>query len=346
MKEKKKALVLVVLFILSVSIYACGKDNPSLQQEDLKMISPAKENEEGRQEDLIEKEDGKDKQEDLAEKEGDKEGSQKQPVGDIPEFLENYFEFGTYSKKIRIPNADNMEYVAITEENRIEIPECNVLSILFNTLYNDIVLYEGSPEEIKDFFGEIQKLEFQKEKEYVDTLPLNADCVFEADSIMVNGHSNYIRIHIRSFSDGMHYFDIHQENQEVIYASAKSESLLDMVKTMAGLKSIDINKSEGIEKLEAFIDNVWQPLDEEKKELFQFIIKEKVEKIKNYSGGCPFEYKLKATLHDGETVDIYYASDSCGALVIGDSTYEVELAPEEGEEFKYRNQLADFFGKP
>ena len=31
-------------------------DNPSLQQEDLKMISPAKENEEGRQEDLIEKE--------------------------------------------------------------------------------------------------------------------------------------------------------------------------------------------------------------------------------------------------------------------------------------------------
>ncbi len=149
MKVQKKALVLVVLFILSVSIYACGKDNPSLQQEDLKMISPAKENEEGRQEDLIEKEDGKDKQEDLAEKEGDKEGSQKQPVGDIPEFLENYFEFGTYSKKIRIPNADNMEYVAITEENRIEIPECNVLSILFNTLYNDIVLYEGSPEEIK-----------------------------------------------------------------------------------------------------------------------------------------------------------------------------------------------------
>ena len=85
MKVQKKALVLVVLFILSVSIYACGKDNPSLQQEDLKMISPAKENEEGRQEDLIEKEDGKDKQEDLAEKEGDKEGSQKQPVGDIPD---------------------------------------------------------------------------------------------------------------------------------------------------------------------------------------------------------------------------------------------------------------------
>lgn len=333
MKAKKKVLLLATFFILSVFLYACKEDNQSLSQKDLEVTNP-------------EKEDRGDKQEDFIEKEDVEEDRQKQLAGDIPDFLENYFEFGTYSKKIRIPNTDNMECVAITEEKRMEIPECNVLSILLDTLYNDIVLYEGTPEEIKDFFGEISKLEFQKKKEYVDTLPLDADCVFEADNIMVNGHGNYIRMHIRSFSDGIHYFDIYQENQDVIYASAKSESLLDMVKTMAGLKSIDINKSEGIEKLEAFIDNVWQPLDEEKKELFQFIIKEKVEKIKNYSGGCPFEYKLKATLHDGETVDIYYASDSCGALVIGDSTYEVELAPEEGEEFKYRNQLADFFGKP
>ena len=56
------------------------------------------------------------------EKEDKEEYSQKQLVGDTPEFLENYFEFGTYSKKIRIPNARNMEYVAITEENRMEIP--------------------------------------------------------------------------------------------------------------------------------------------------------------------------------------------------------------------------------
>ena len=333
MKVQKKVLFLAIFFILSVSMYACKEGNPSVSQETPEMVNP-------------ENEDGGNTQEDFIEKEDKEKYSQKQLAGDTPEFLENYFEFGKKKKKIRIPNARNMEYVAITEENRMEIPECNVLSVLLDTLYNEVVLYEGTPKEIKDFFGEIQKLEFQKEKEYVDTLPLDADCVFEADNIMVNGHGNYIRMHIRSFSDGMHYFDIHQENQEVIYASAKSESLLDMVKTMAGLKSIDINKSEGIEKLEAFIDNVWQPLDEEKKELFQFIIKEKVEKIKNYSGGCPFEYKLKATLHDGETVDIYYASDSCGALVIGDSTYEVELAPEEGEEFKYRNQLADFFGKP
>jgi len=49
-------------------------------------------------------------------------------------------------------------------------------------------------------------------------------------------------------------------------------------------------------------------------------------------------------LHGGEIVDIYYASDSCGVLVFGDSTYEVELAEE--EEFKYRDQLTDFFSKP
>ena len=328
MKSAKKALVLAILVVLSVSLYACREDNPSLPQEDLKTANPETENREGRQEDLIE---------------ADEEDKQGQPTGDIPEFLENYFEFGTYSKKIRIPNAGNMECVAVTGENRLELPECNVLSILFNTLYNDIVLYEGSPEEIKDFFGEIRKLEFQKEKEYADTLPLNADCVFEADSIMVNKDSDYIRIHIRSFSDAMHYFDIYQENLEFIYASVESSSLLDMVRTMAALKSVDISRLENIEKLEAFIDHSWLALDEEKKELFQFIIKEKVKKIKNYSGGCPFEYKLKATLHDGEAVDIYYVSDSCGALVIGDSTYEIELAPEEGGEFKYRDQLTDFF---
>ena len=81
-----------------------------------------------------------------------------------------------------------------------------------------------------------------------------------------------------------------------------------------------------------------------KKEIFQAILKDKVKKIKNYSGGCPFDYRLKATLHGGEIVDIYYASDSCGVLVFGDSTYEVELAEE--EEFKYRDQLTDFFSKP
>ena len=151
-------------------------------------------------------------------------------------------------------------------------------------------------------------------------------------------------MHIRSFSDGMHYFDIYQENQDVIYVSAKSESLLDLVKKMAGLKSVDISKLEKIEKLETFMDNSWIPLDEEKKEIFQAILKDKVKKIKNYSGGCPFDYRLKATLHGGEIVDIYYASDSCGVLVFGDSTYEVELAEE--EEFKYRDQLTDFFSKP
>ena len=331
MKVQKKVLFLAIFFILSVSMYACKEGNPSLSQEDQEMVNPEKEDKGNTQEDFIEKEDKE-------------EYSQKQLVGDTPEFLENYFEFGTYSKKIRIPNTDNMECVAITEENRMEIPECNVLSVLLDTLYNEVVLYEGTPKEIKDFFGEIQKLEFQKEKEYVDTLPLDADCVFEADNIMVNGHGNYIRMHIRSFSDGMHYFDIYQENQDVIYVSAKSESLLDLVKKMAGLKSVDISKLEKIEKLETFMDNSWIPLDEEKKEIFQAILKDKVKKIKNYSGGCPFDYRLKATLHGGEIVDIYYASDSCGVLVFGDSTYEVELAEE--EEFKYRDQLTDFFSKP
>ena len=331
MKVQKKVLFLAIFLILSVSLYACKEDNPSLSQEDIEMVNP-------------EKEDGENTQEDFTEKEDKGEDSQKQLTGDTPEFLENYFEFGTYSKKIRIPNADNMEYVSITEGNRMEIPECNVLSVLLDTLYNEIVLYEGAPEEIKDFFEEIQKLEFQKEKEYVDTLPLDADCVFEADNIMVNGHGNYIRMHIRSFSDGMHYFDIYQENQDVIYASAKSESLSDLVKKMAGLKSVDISKLEKIEKLETFIDNSWIPLDEEKKEMFQAILKDKVKKIKNYSGGCPFDYRLKATLHVGEIVYIYYAPDSCGVLVFGDSSYEVELAVE--EEFKYRDQLTDFFSKP
>lgn len=331
MKLQKKVLFLVIFFILSLSLYACKDDTPSLSQEKLEMVNP-------------EKEDGRDTQEDFIEKEDQEENSQKQLAGDAPEFLENYFEYGTYSKKIRIPNADNMEYVAITEENRIEIPECNVLSILLNTLYNEIVLYERTSEEIKDFFGKIQKLEIQKEKEYVDTLPLDADCVFEADNIMVNGHGNYIRMHIRSFSDGMHYFDIYQENQDIIYASAKSESLLELVKKMAGLKSVDLSRLENIEKLEASIDNSWIPLDEEKKEIIQAILKDKVNKIKNYSGGCPFDYRIKATLYDGEIVDIYYTSDSCGVLVFGDGTYEVELA--EDEEFKYRDQLADFFNNP
>lgn len=81
---------------------------------------------------------------------------------------------------------------------------------------------------------------------------------------------------------------------------------------------------------------------EEKKEMFQAIIKDKVKRIKNYSGGCPFDYRLKLTLYDGEVVDIYYSSDSCGTLVIGDSTYEVGLAPEE-DEYKYRDQLAFCF---
>lgn len=331
MKVQKKAFVLAAFFSLSLFLCACKGDDSSFLQEELKTVSP--ENEEGESE-----------QEDFTEKEED---SQKQLEGGIPEFLENCFEFGIYSEKIRIPNADNMEFVLINKENRIELPECNVLSILLYTLYNETVLYEGSPEEIKDFFGEISKLELQKEEEHTDTLPLDADCVFEAYSIMVNGHGNYIGINIRSFSDGMHYFDIQQENQEEIYASAKSESLLDMVRGMAELKTVDISKLENIKKLEAFIDGSWQPLDEEKKELFQIIMKEKVKKAKNYSGGCPFDYRLKATLHDGEIVEAYYASDSCGALVIGDSTYEVDLALEEGEEkqFKYREQLSSFFNK-
>lgn len=341
MKARKKFLILT-FFILSISLYACGKGKPSLAPEDLKTAASEKETAKEKQTELTAQE----KVKNMDSATSEEADSINQPEADLPEFIENYFEFGRYTEKILLPNTDNTEYAAINKNNQIEIPECSVLSFLFVTLYNDLVLYDGSPEKIRDFFREIQKLEFQKEPEYVDTLPLNADCVFESDSIMINAHGSYIRMNIRSFNDGTHYFDIHQEHQEVIYASAKSESLLNLVMTMAGLEHVDLSKLEQIEKLEASVDNSWTLLEEEQKEIFQLIIKDNVKKIKNYSGGCPFDYRLRATLHDGEVIDLYYSSDSCGTLVIGDSTYEVELAPEEGETFKYREQLEDFFTAP
>lgn len=349
-KMSKKFLVPAILFILGISLYACGDRDSSSRQEDSQAAVPEKKAERQGNADAIRTvtEDVKEAQEDLIRTEAS--DSLGLPAADLPEFIGNSFEFGTYSEKVRIANADNMEEIRINGENRMELPECNVLSILLTTICSDVVLYEGNPEEIKGFLEEIQKLTLKKETEAVPFLTLNADLVFEADCIMVNGSGKYMKVSVRSMSDGTHYFDIWQEGRDAVYASAQSDSLLQTARAMAGLKSVDISSLEKIEKLEAWKENNWVTLGEEKKDIFRRIIKDKVEKAKNYSGGCPFDCRLRATLQDGEAVELYYASDDCGFLVAGDSTYQIILAPgEEGDEsqFEYRNQMADLFaGQP
>ena len=56
MKVQKKVLFLAIFLILSVSLYACKEDNPSLSQEDIEMVNPEKEDGEKTQEEFTEKE--------------------------------------------------------------------------------------------------------------------------------------------------------------------------------------------------------------------------------------------------------------------------------------------------
>ena len=250
----------------------------------------------------------------------------------LPEWIGNYFEIGTYQERIRLSNSQNYSFIQVTD--KIQIPESRLLSILFNTPLNSYFLYEDSKENIVSFVNALKELniERQNEQSYNDLVKKQKDNrLYETEIFLSDAESNYIRISILTYKNGLHFIQVYQ-GDEVIYASATSNAFLDLLNNATKTKQFDTTLTESIVKIEYLDEDKWVESSSEYLELFKESLS-KAEGIPNYSAGCPFELKLRATTENGVQYNIKYSTDDCGVLIIEDSSFNVQNS--------YRDMLRD-----
>ena len=242
---------------------------------------------------------------------------------ELPDWIGNYFTLGTYNERIRLANTSN--YSNIQLENNIIIPESTLLSILFNTPLKETFLYKDSKENIICFINELENLTIIKEDEQSYNnkfIKSNKLRLIETNIFLINAESNYIGINILTDKENHHLITIHQDNN-ILYASSTSERFSQLILNMTDTKSFNISDINNITKIEYLNDQKWLSCTTDYVNMFKAGLFDG-KPIGNFTTGCPFELILKATLNDGRQYNMKYSTDTCGILIIEDSTFEID----------------------
>ena len=240
----------------------------------------------------------------------------------VPDFLYGYLDYGTYSTPSRISNPDQYDEINISADNTLDFPELSVLAVLVHKWGFSPYLMEQEDAKIEKLFELLKVVKIQKEED----IPQNGDQ--EQDSeisvVFVTGSANYALAELRSLKDDSIYIRINQENMsDVLLLSSKSEELHTYLREICGIQRGDIqllSNADTIMYLSA--DDEWVTLPDSKAGKLKSMT-DGIKKIPNYSTGCPFELKLIIE-KNGVKYDAAISTDSCGIIIIGDQTYQVE----------------------
>lgn len=246
----------------------------------------------------------------------------------VPDFLQGYFDNGTYENPPRISNPNRFDMIELTSENRLDFPELSVLAVVPHRWGLNPYLLEQDDEKIIQIFdylkdteitSQITKLEFNALGSKIE-----ADQDAELSLVVLTADAKYALVTVSSFKDDTLHIRITQENsEEEMFLTAYSEPLHDYLRELFDLQKGDplvLQNAENIKYLTK--DERWVELSKEKLEDWRRLT-EDMEQIKNYSSGCPFELKLIVEAR-GETSNVSAATDGCGVIIIGDQTYQLK----------------------
>lgn len=238
---------------------------------------------------------------------------------ELPEWIGNYFEFGTYEELFRFANEKNYSQIKIS--NGIQIPESRLLSILFSTPIKSTYLYDDTNENIISFINTLKTLNIEQidEKSYNQIFKYkdNRKLLFETNIFFINAESKYMGINILTYDNYEHLLKIQQEDK-ILYGFCESNSFFNLISATTQTKHFDINMVNDIKKVEYLHNNEWLECDQDYLNIFKEAISNS-KSILNQSTGCPFELELKITMENNTQFNTKYSTDDCGIIIIEDT---------------------------
>lgn len=249
------------------------------------------------------------------------------PINDnysfIPDFLSGYFDYGTYNAPSRIPNPGQYDKISISADNTLDFPELSVLAIVIDKWGSPPYLLEQDDVKIGRLFDLLKEVEIQKE-DSTSERRLESEQDSQISLVLLTGSAKYALVVLRSFKDGFVDIHIQQENMnDAILLSTKAEMVHDYMRAICGVQNGDIQfLMNAVNIMYLSKDDKWITLPSSQVVELQSLTGE-MAKITNYSTGCPFELKLVIETNE-EKYDAAISTDSCGIVIIGDQTYQID----------------------
>lgn len=256
----------------------------------------------------------------------------------IPEFLDGYFDMGTYPQPIRIPDLnDNYEKFEIVND-RIVFPELVVLSVIVERWGEPSIVYTQNNEKIRQFMQALQRDIFTSDDTQIsDWNNHEQDSEIAVTILKVNGM--YALIKVRSSKDNFIEIEIEQEDGiESYHLCGYSEIVHNNLREMCNVETIDRETFLESNNICYSIDgNQWIDLSVQDAEKLKTIIGFATT-VKNYSFGCPFDLKFKFE-NGNKQYTGRISTDNCGIIILGDTTFQLQEKDRVvlGEIFGFKN---------
>lgn len=252
----------------------------------------------------------------------------------VPDFLNGYLDYGTYEQPIRVSNLDNTDEIKLSDQNMLVYPESAVVAVVKNRWGDSSKLLERNEEVTRNFFRLLQNTKMRQEKNA--RMLKDGEQDTEAAIVAVMASGKYSLIKLRSFKDDFNEIIIEQENaSEIMILSANSEELHRKLKEICDLKEGNIQMLADANNIKYLSDTGWVELTDQ--EISQFIsLTDAADVIPNYSAGCPFDLKLIIESNEIQYTSSY-ATDTCGILIIEDTTYQLKRENRQAVEDLFKN---------
>lgn len=243
----------------------------------------------------------------------------------IPSFLYGFFDYGTYNTPSRIPNPDNYDEIGVSANDTLVFPELSVLAIVVDKWGYSPYLMTQDDVKIGQLFDFIKSVKVQKKiASETGSTTVEAEQDSEISIVLLTGSADYALMVLRSFKDGSIDIRIEQENKaEVIMFTTNSDTVHEYLREICGIQSGDLQLLLNATSIGYLSE------DEEWISLSDGLLKElqslatSMTQIPNYSSGCPFDLRVVIDVN-GEKHNAVISTDSCGILIIGDQTYQLD----------------------
>ena len=248
---------------------------------------------------------------------------------DLPRFMAGAFEMGTYENPTRIANPGSYSIIEYTEDNKLDIPECSVLCVLYHRIGGSVYeLYEQDDDQIEAIFGLIKSLEWTKLSDAETRGPQDPQQDTSVSASIMLANSDYALIDMSSFEDDYIEMLVTQEsapNDTVCYGTFSPE-LREILRKIMDMKegSLDIIRNADSVKYLPMNGTAkkgeWLTLDPDKiMKLAE--ITSSAEEASGFDGGCSFNEVLIEA--DGAEYRGAYTTDGCGYIVIEDKVFKI-----------------------
>ena len=245
-------------------------------------------------------------------------------MANIPEFLTGYLDFGIYKPPVKISNTTcNYNSFEISSENKLEFPESIILAIIYDKSGTDSNLWTKNDEKIKKIIELLQKIVINR-KDNARVIDADYEQDTEVSFVILKNNGKYALLKFRGFKDNYVEILIQQEDaasEDIYYTN--SVEIHNMLREICEVETITKEVILNANNIEYFSENeIRVELSEEEiQEFKQLINRAKV--IQNYSYACPFDLTVIIEA-DEKTYSLKVSTDSCGILVIGDTSYQLE----------------------